>query len=430
MTSPGCVVLVVSTTSYRASAFLDASQKVGADVIVASDRCHVLDKYWTWPVDSLVIDFYSPEEAARTIAEAAARSRSPVRAVVPAEGESAALVAAMASERLGLPGNAVEAARAARNKHTMRTLCARAGVPTPRFLCVQMDADPTQVAAGIGAEIGWPCVLKPLLLSGSRGVMRADDEEGFLAAFVRLRRLLSRPELLELDPIASRQVLCESFVPGSEVALDGLLTDGVLRTLALFDKPDPLDGPFFEETIYVTPSRLPEQTVEAIRAASAAAAAALGLRTGPVHAEVRIAPRGPPVVIEIAARTIGGLCARTLRFGTGLSLEALVLRHALGQDVATIERQGSSAGVMMIPIPTGGVLKAVGGVEAARAISGIEDVVISVRPGEKIVPLPEGSSYLGFIFARGETPTFVEAALRTAHTQLSFTITATLPRSA
>jgi biotin carboxylase len=427
MTEPGCIVLVVSTTSYRASAFLEASRKIGAEVMVASDRCHVLDKHWIWPADSLVVDFYAPRVAAGIIADAG-RARA-VRAVIPAEGEAAALVAAMASESLGLPANAVSAAAAARNKHTMRTICAGAGVATPRFLCLDLDQDATVAAARVAMEVGWPCVLKPLVLSGSRGVIRADEPVGFCAAFARVRALLATPELRELDPLACRQVLCEAFVPGPEVALEGLLTDGVLRTLALFDKPDPLDGPFFEETIYVTPSRLPEPTQEAIRDASAAVAVALGLRTGPVHAELRIPPRGPPIVIEMAARTIGGLCGRTLRFGTGLSLEELVLRHALGQDVAAVERQDLAAGVMMIPIPGAGILTGFAGVEAARAVPGVEDVVISVRPGEKLVPLPEGSSYLGFIFARGESPAPVEAALRAAHARLSFSITATLPRS-
>jgi biotin carboxylase len=428
--SPGRIVLVVSTTSYRAGDFLEASQRVGAEVLIASDRCHVLDKHWAWPPNSLVIDFYDPEAAARTIAEAGRRSGSPVRAVIPAEGEAAALVAAMASEALDLPANAVSATAAAGNKYTMRTLCAAAGVPTPRFVCLALDEDPVAAATRIGAEIGWPCVLKPLLLSGSRGVMRADDTARFCVAFARLRRLLQAPELLELHPIASRQILCESFVPGPEVALEGLLTEGVLRTLALFDKPDPLDGPFFEETIYLTPSRLPSATQTAIQAAAAAAAAALGLRTGPVHAELRLPPAGPPVVIEVAARTIGGLCARTLRFGTGLSLEELVLRHALGQDVAAFHRQGQAAGVMMIPIPRAGVLKTVGGLDAAREVPGVEDVVISARPGERLLPLPEGSSYLGFIFARGETPDIVETALRGAHARLSFSIAPTLPWSA
>jgi biotin carboxylase len=440
MSSAASVVLVVSTTSYRTDAFLEASRKLGVRVLLASDRCHVLDGHWTWPEDSLVIDFGAPEEAARVIVEAARNPRfAPVRAVVAASGEPAVVVAAMASEGLGLPSNAVSAAVAAGNKFAMRTMCSQAGLPVPRFVCFDVARDPAQAAAEVEVAVGWPCVLKPLLLSGSRGVLRADDAEGFLVAFARLCRLLRAPELEQADIVASRQVLCEAFVPGAEVALEGLLTDGVLRTLALFDKPDRLDGPFFEETLYVTPSRLPEPTQEGIVLATAAAAAALGLRTGPVHAEIRVPAHGPPVVLEIAARTIGGLCAATLRFGagrsaeratasgTGLSLEELVLRHALGQDMAATERQQAATGVMMIPIPRAGVLRSVDGIDSARRVDGIEDIVLSTRLGEKLSPLPEGSSYLGFIFARGETPVFVEQALRAAHSLLSFSITPTLP---
>ena len=428
MSSVASVVLVVSTTSYRTEAFLEASRKLGVRVLLASDRCHVLDEHWTWPEGSLAIDFGAPEEAARIIVEAARNPRfSPVRAVVAASGEAAVVVAAMASEALGLPSNAVSAAVAAGNKHTMRTICARAGLPVPRFVCFDVAHDPVLAAAEVEAAVGWPCVLKPLLLSGSRGVLRADDPEGFLVAFARLCRLLRASELEQADVVASRQVLCEAFVPGAEVALEGLLTGGVLRTLALFDKPDPLDGPFFEETLYVTPSRLPEPTREEIVLATAAAANALGLRTGPVHAEIRIPAQSPPIVLEIAARTIGGLCAAALRFGAGLSLEELVLRHALGQDMTATERQEAATGVMMIPIPKGGVLRSVDGIDSARRVDGIEDIVLSTRLGEKLLPLPEGSSYLGFIFARGDTPVFVERALRAAHSLLAFTITPTLP---
>ncbi len=423
------VVLVVSTTSYRTDDFLQACRNAGVEVLLASDRCHVLDGHFTFPPESVVIDLHAPEAAAEALVRAVGARTSPVCAILPAAGEAAAVVAALASEALGLPANAPGAALAAQNKHTMRLLCQRAGVPTPSFLCFPVDADPAAVAAEVGAEIGWPLVLKPLLLSGSRGVMRADDALGLRAALARLCRLLSAPELRALDPVASRRVLCERFVSGPEVALEGLLTDGALCTLALFDKPDPMDGPFFEETIYVTPSRLPGPTQDAISAATAAAARAIGLRTGPVHAELRLPPEGPPIVIEIAARTIGGLCARTLRFGTGLSLEELVVRHALGHDVGALERQESAAGVMMIPIPGAGVLQAVEGVDRARAVPDIEDVVISARPGETLVPLPEGKSYLGFIFARGATPAGVEHALRAAHAELSFTLTKTLPRS-
>jgi biotin carboxylase len=264
-------------------------------------------------------------------------------------------------------------------------------------------------------------VIKPLLLSASRGVMRADDASSFCARFDRLARMLRAPALLEMDARDARLILIESFIPGPEVALEGLLGAGGLHTLAIFDKPDPLDGPFFEETIYVTPSRLPAATQIAIEAAVLHAARAIGLGVGPVHAELRLGA-GTPVVIDLAARPIGGLCGRTLRFVRDAPLEELVIRQALGQDVRALARETSASGVMMIPIPRGGIMRGVTGVEAARAVPGIEDVVISIKPGETIVPLPEGSSYLGFIFARAGSPQAVEQALRAAHRCLAVDI--------
>ncbi|MEO8214814.1 MAG: ATP-grasp domain-containing protein, partial [Myxococcales bacterium] len=442
----GCVVLVMHTTSYNIDAFVRAADGAGLRVVIASDRCHVLDGVWQWPGDSLVIDFYDPVGAATVIASGArALALVPVRAVIPVGGEVAALVATLASRLLGLRGNAPEAAEAAANKLRMRQLCARAieqGAPlrVPAFAVFPYDGDPAPIATVVGRTIGWPCVLKPLLLSASRGVIRADDPGTFAAAFSRLHRFLATPALLHMSDgaaaeadiavgvgrigavggaghSAARQILVEAFVPGAEVALEGLLTGGMLRTLALFDKPDPLEGPYFEETLYITPSRHPAATQAAVEEAVREAARALGLETGPVHAEVRLGPDGP-VVIEVAARTIGGLCSRTLRFGTGLSLEDVVIRQATGQfdEAATsgdaapaaLTRAPAAAGVMMIPIPAGGVLKGVRGVATARAVPEIEDVVISAGVGQTLVPLPEGASYLGFIFARGSSPEVVE----------------------
>ena len=215
-------------------------------------------------------------------------------------------------------------------------------------------------------------------------------------------------------------MLVEDYIPGAEVALEGLLDDGRLRTLALFDKPDPLDGPYFEETLYVTPSRLPAEAQAAIERAAAAAAASLGLRQGPIHAELRW-NEGGAFLIEVAARSIGGLCSRTLRFGTDMSLEELILRQALGLPIDAA-RQGRAGGVMMIPIPAAGHLRRVEGVDAAAAVPGVETVEITARMNHPLIPLPEGDSYLGFIFARGETPAEVEAALRAAHARLAFEI--------
>ncbi len=418
----GPLVLVMPNRAYRADDFLAAARRAGVEVVVASDRCHVLDEVWDWPADALVVDYLDPEGAAAAIVEAV-RARAPA-AIVATEGETPALVAALAARALGLRAAAVGGARAARDKHRSRLLCREAGVPVPPFTLVP-TADPQVALARVRDAFGFPCVLKPLFLSASRGVIRADGEASFLAAHARIAALLAVPEVRALDPDAAAGILVESFVPGGEVALEGLVRDGRLRTLALFDKPDPLDGPFFEETLYVTPSRLPDTLQARVEAVCAAAAAALGIDDGPVHGELRLGPDGP-VLLELAARSIGGLCGRMLRFGTGLTLEDVIVRHALGQDVVAA-RERQAAGVMMIPIPSAGVLRAVSGVDEARAVPGVEDVVVSARLEEELVPLPEGSSYLGFIFARAAEPASVEAALRRAHACLRFEITRVLP---
>ncbi|HEY1433771.1 MAG TPA: ATP-grasp domain-containing protein, partial [Thermoanaerobaculia bacterium] len=294
---------------------------------------------------------------------------------------------------------------------------AAAGVPSPAHRVFRSEEDPRAAAA----RVRFPCVLKPTFLSASRGVIRADDAAGFVAAWQRIARLLAAPEVASRGGDAARQILVEDFVPGREVALEGILMEGALRVLALFDKPDPLDGPFFEETIYVTPSRLPDDVQRRCAAVAAHGARALGLRHGPVHAEMRV-HQSEVWIIEMAARSIGGLCSRTLRFGTGFSLEALILSQALGLETPPGEREAAAAAVMMIPIPRGGTLEAVRGLEAARAVSEVVEVTISAHVGQAIVPLPEGDRYLGFIFSRAPTPDRAEAALREAHARLEFRI--------
>uniref|UniRef100_UPI0035AE06B0 ATP-grasp domain-containing protein n=1 Tax=Promineifilum sp. TaxID=2664178 RepID=UPI0035AE06B0 len=274
--------------------------------------------------------------------------------------------------------------------------------------------------AAVAAQVPYPCVVKPLNLNGSRGVMRADSPEELAAAVRRLTRLITSDVRVASDA-APRPYLVESYIPGFEVALEGLLDEGHLRVLALFDKPDPLDGPFFEETIYVTPSRLPAATQRAIEQTTAAAARALGLCMGPVHAELRVNEQGVWIV-EIAGRSIGGLCSQVLRFGIDGSLEELILRQAAGLPLGDTARRDRAAGVMMIPIPEAGLLREVAGVEEAAATPLIESVEITARLHYPLTPLPEGDSYLGFIFARGDTPAAVEAALRRAHGCLRFRI--------
>jgi biotin carboxylase len=362
----------------------------------------------------VTLDLRDPETAAAQIARFA--DRHPLSAIVPTDDDSA-VVAAVASARLGLPHNPPEATVAASRKDELRRLLHAAGVRTPRHRVVPVEADP----AGPARDLTYPCVLKPTFLAASRGVIRADDPAAFAAAFRRIAALLALPDLAARGGDAARQILVEEFVPGVEVALEGLLLGGRLKVLALFDKPDPLDGPFFEETLYVTPSRHPAAAQRAIAETTAAAARAIGLREGPVHAELRLDAAGP-WLIELAARAIGGLCSRTLRFGAGLSLEEVILMHALGRDVDPLERERQPAGVMMIPIPRAGILRDVRGLSAAKQVGGIADITISATLGKPLVPLPEGSSYLGFIFARGETPADVERALREAHRRIGFEI--------
>ncbi|HLZ70504.1 MAG TPA: ATP-grasp domain-containing protein [Dehalococcoidia bacterium] len=406
------VLLLIPSATYRAPDFMEAAGKLDVQVVVGSDQRQALEEIM--PGRALAVDMAHPEHGAEQIADFA--HRYPLDTILPVD-DGGTLVAALASEWLGLPHNPVAAVQATRDKHLLRERLAASGVLSPPYRLVDIDADPQQIAG----DLFYPCVLKPLALSGSRGVMRADNAAQFVAAFARLKALLAQPDVAAECGPAARQALVEGYIPGEEVALEGLLTDGRLHVLALFDKPDPLVGPFFEETIYVTPSRLPAETQAQIAATAERAARALGLRDGPLHAELRLNELGAWPV-DIAARSIGGLCSRTLSFGTGMSLEELILRHATGAAIPSFEREGSASGVMMIPIPAPGVLREVAGIEKAEAVPGIVSVTISIHRGQEVVPLPEGSEYLGFIFAKGEEPAQVEGALRRAHAALRFTI--------
>ncbi|HEY3205013.1 MAG TPA: ATP-grasp domain-containing protein [Thermoanaerobaculia bacterium] len=406
------VLLLLPTTSYRTPDFLKAAEKLGVAVTVASEEASTLEE--RNPEGLLTLDFKSPEACADRVAAFA--KRYPLSAVIGVD-EDTAVVASVIAARLGLPHNPVSAVEAARNKARMRELLARNGLPSPPHRLFRIGEDPGSAARGVT----YPCVLKPTFLAASRGVIRADDAAAFVEAWRRIAAILQSPEIVRRDTEAAREILVEGFVPGAEVALEGLLRDGMLRVLALFDKPDPLEGPYFEETIYVTPSRLTADVQNGVAQTAGRAADALGLRDGPVHGEFRI-NAGGIWTVEMAARSIGGLCSRTLRFGTGISLEELILRHALGLDVTSFGREPRAAGVMMIPIPRAGVLEEVLGLEEARRIPQIEEIAISAHLGQSLVPLPEGSRYLGFLFSRAETPERAEAALREAHARLQFVI--------
>jgi biotin carboxylase len=401
------VLLLTTARSYRGEAFLQAAARLGIEIVQAVDMNKALADYWHCP---LGIDFNDTEGSIQAIS--AFHSHQPVQAILGID-DSGSLLAARASERLGLPFNSPVAAEAARDKLKMRTLMAAGGVPCPVFRHFTTDQAPEVVAE----QVDYPCVVKPLNLNGSRGVMRADNPTEFVVAVRRLTQMLRQDQ-----PAGQPQAyLVEDFIPGFEVALEGMLDQGRLLVLALFDKPDPLDGPFFEETIYVTPSRLPAATQQAIAATAAQAARTLGLQMGPVHAELRVNAQGP-WMLEVAGRSIGGLCSQVLRFGVDESLEELILRQACGLPLLSTEREARAAGVMMIPIPAAGILQRVDGLDAAQATPLIEGIEITARVNYPITPLPEGESYLGFIFGKGETPAAVEEALRQAHSKLTFSI--------
>jgi biotin carboxylase len=318
----------------------------------------------------------------------------------------------MASSILSIPANPVAAVASTRDKARMRGLLASGGVPQPEFGL----ADQGQVAT-VASGIGFPCVVKPRGLSASRGVIRVDDADGARIAENRIRDIACDTTADRDDPL-----LVEEFIEGPEVAVEGLLVDGQLQVLALLDKPDPLDGPYFEETMFVTPSRHSAAVQDEIADLTRSAASALGLVSGPLHAEVRIGQDGV-ALIEIAARSIGGLCGRSLSFGLlGESLESLILRSALGLPGSGFDRAAAATGVLMLPIPQSGTLDSIDGVTDALAVAGITDFSQTIPRGGTVVPLPEGDRYLGFLFAEGLTPDDVEIALREAHSRLRIRI--------
>ncbi len=401
------VLLLVPTGTYRTADFMSAARSLGIEVAIGSEQRSALAGLMRDRM--LGVTFEHVDRAVAAIARFAARH--PLDAIV-AVDDTGTVVAAAASAALGLAGNSVEPVRASRDKGRARERFAAAGLLTPRFQIFGSDADPASVAAAVR----YPCVVKPVDLSGSRGVIRADDADSCVAAFTRVGALVRSPDVCRPGS-APQSILVEDFIPGAEFALEGLLRGGVLETLAIFDKPDPLNGPFFEETIYVTPSRQPDAVQAEMAHTVQRATRALGLTEGPVHAEVRRNQAGT-FMLEVAARSIGGLCARTLRFGMGVSLEELILRHAVGLPIQSLRREDRAAGVLMLPIPRPGVLRQVRGQEEARQVPGIEGVVLTVPAGERLVPLPEGDRYLGFVFARGPSAADVERALRTAQQHL------------
>ena len=399
MTAPPRVLLLVPARTYRAADFLIAAGRMHLDLVVASDGALPLGGRPVIPVSPA-----DPDTSTRRILARA----GPVDAVVAADTPMLALAATVAA-RMGLPHNPVDAVRAATDKAAQRRHWATAGVPQPSFRIVPAGACVRQAAEAVG----FPCVVKAVSLSASQGVLRADDPAAAVRAGDRIRQVLDKAERPAEEPL-----LVEEYLPGPELSIDGVLAAGDLTVTAVFDKPAIPDGPTFEETLLVSPSSLAAETLAAAVGTAAGAARALGLAAGPVHAELRVGDRGP-AMLELAPRSIGGLCSRALRFPGGASLEEIVLANALGRSIRPAPTGPvRPCGVFMLPVPRPGILRAVEGRAGALAVPGITGLTITIPLGQRVLPLPDGDRYLGFIFAEGDTGPEVEHALTAASGRL------------
>jgi len=412
------LLILASKLGYQTRGFAEAAEKLGVEARFGTDRCHQLEN--PWGDEALALHFERPREAAEEIARVL--RENPPDAIL-ALGDRATPTAAYAAQAFGIPGNSPAAVEACRNKLRQRQILSAAGVAVPEFFSFSTAHELSQVLS----RVKFPCVVKPLTLAASQGVVRANNPQEFEQAVERIRTLLTSPEIQILREPVLDHLLVEEYIPGREVAIEGLLDGGRLRVLAIFDKPDPLEGPYFEETIYVTPSRLPQEAQSAVVDCAMRTMRALGLTTGPLHAEFRVNEEGP-WVLEAAPRPIGGLCSRALRFGAEqISLEELLVRHALGLGGSDLEREESASGVIMIPVPRSGIFEGVEGIEEAEKITGVDEIRITARLRDYVAAWPEGASYLGFIFARAKSPEEVENALRAAHAKLQFKFSPRLP---
>ncbi len=407
------LLLLIPTTTYRAEAFVEAARRLDVNLTVASEHGSTFSA--TEPERLLTLDFTDPKRAAEQVRKFA--TDHPVSAVFGVD-DGTAVVAAHASRALRIGHNPIEAVEAAGNKHAQRVLLRDSGIPVPAYkACSVLD-----VAAELARVVSYPCVVKPVSLSASRGVIRVDDPREFGQAFHRVTAIVrdAKPRLHETSDFG---ILVEDYIPGAEFALEGWMEDGRLAVLALFDKPDPLEGPYFAETIYVTPSRYTRYVQAELIDCAESAARAVGLESGPVHVELRYNDDGP-WLIELAARPIGGKCGQVLRFGAdgSISLEQVLLGKTLGRFGKTPARESSAAAVMMMPVPKAGTLKQVVGVTEALSTPHVTDVITTVHVGQRLVPLPEDSRYVGFIFARCEYPEVAEEAVRDAYACLEFVI--------
>lgn len=397
------LLLLLPAAGYANQDFIDAAGRLNIELVACADYCHRLAPGWGLP-PLMSVPFDQPDLALPQVLRALMQ---PVDAVLAADDHGMALAARL-REALRLPGNPPEAVAMLTDKLFFRQLQQAAGLPHPEFAVVHDD--------DVNAAPGFPLVVKARRLNASRGVIRADDAVQLARAMKQVQRIQARVQ----RDAAALGLLVERFIPGAEIALDGLLSHGNLRVLAVFDKPDPLDGPFFEETCFVTPSRLPAVTQRELADAVGRACAAAGVTDGVIHAEARINDAGI-WLLEIAPRGIGGLCGRVLAGTHGMTSAEIVLRHATGLPLPAQPEQGA-AGVMMLPIPASGIFHGIDGLDAARCIAHVSGIEITAHPGQLVAPPPEGGGYLGFIFSRAATPQQAEAALRAAHAALTVRI--------
>ena len=392
------VLVIVPNDSYRAADFVAAADGLGIDLAIASEERPPLR-----PDDRFVqIDCARPQDSADAVVELAART--PVDAIIAAD-DSGVEIAALASSALGLPTSPPHAVRATVDKAETRLRLAAAEIPQPDFALLGLGEDGARTIASFRA----PVIIKPTMLSASRGVIRVDDPVDAESVADRIRAIVAAA-----GRDAQAPLLVERYVEGPEVSVEAILWDGVVEVLAVFDKPVPMSGPYFEETVFVTPSRHPPEVLADVERVTTRAVHALGLSEGPIHAEMRL-ENGVPTVIEIAGRTIGGLCGRALRFGLlGAPLETVVLRHALGMRKESLHRERGASGVLMIPIPRPGTLRAVHGSAEVRSIPEVTSIELTAPIGARLAPPPDGDRYLGFVFARADDPATVEEALRAA----------------
>lgn len=402
-------VLVIATHgSYRTAPFIKAANDLNVDVLIASQGEHsIVSDY----VKGLHVDFNDPEQAAEIILNEA--KKSPFSGIIGTD-DSTTELAAQVAKKSSLPHNDPHAVNIAQRKDLARLSLKKSNVNIPKFDLLTTNKPLLEQKM----SVGFPAVIKPVALSASRGVIRVNNALELQQAMTRVETMLI--EERQIDKSIREILLLEEFIPGKEVAVEGMLHNGELDVLAIFDKPDPLDGPFFEETYYITPTSFSESKQSEIKQTILESCNAYGLTEGPIHAECRINEKGV-WILEVAARTIGGLCGRLLSLGTGHTLEELVLLHAMGKRVETSILE-SAAGVLMIPIPRAGILKRIEGLLEAQRIPYISELSIEVRDGYELVPLPEGNSYLGFIFAEAPTVEEAEQALRKAHDCLNIVI--------